>query len=145
MIEDVIDDLAARVKEKNLTIVKKFDNAPHDVLADKDSLRIVLQNIISNAEEYSNSKSLVNISVKKQNADALITVEDFGCGIPADQQYHIFTKLFRATNANNMSTTGSGLGLYVSKALIEQMKGKIWFTSKEGSGTTMFVTVPLKK
>ncbi|HSE29577.1 MAG TPA: ATP-binding protein [Candidatus Saccharimonadales bacterium] len=144
-VDGVIEDLTVRIKEKNLKIIKNFENAPAKVYADKDSLRIILQNLISNAEEYSNENSSIEITVTKQDKHALVKVADKGCGIPADQQYHIFTKLFRATNANNMSTTGSGLGLYISKALIEQMKGKIWFTSKEGVGTTMFITIPLKK
>lgn len=145
LIDNVIDDLAIKIKQKDLKIVKDASEAPKAVYADRDSLRIVLQNLISNAEEYSHDQATIIISIGKQDGLALIKVTDTGVGIPADQQYHIFTKLFRATNANSMSTTGSGLGLYVSKALVEQMGGKIWFTSKENIGTTMFVTVPIKK
>jgi signal transduction histidine kinase len=69
-------------------------------------------------------------------------VRDEGCGIPANQQNKIFTKLFRASNATKVATDGTGLGLYVTKALIERAGGTIWFESTEGKGTTFYALIP---
>lgn len=138
VIDAVLADLNIPIKEKNIKVIKHISDTP-TVKADRDALRIILQNVISNAQEYSYPNSAITITVTKKDKSVLIRVADKGCGIPADQQYHIFAKMFRATNANLMSTTGSGLGLYISKSLAEQMNGKIWFTSTEKIGTTMYV------
>ena len=67
------------------------------------------------------------------------SVSDSGYGIPADQQNKIFTKLFRADNVRAMDAEGTGLGLYIVKSIVEHSGGSIWFTSKEGEGTTFYV------
>lgn len=143
LIDAVLADLGIRIRQKDLKINKQVSDNPI-AMADRDALRIVLQNIISNAAEYSYPSSAITIVVTKKDDHLLIRVADTGCGIPIDQQYHIFTKLFRATNANKLSTTGSGLGLYISKSLVERMNGKIWFTSTENIGTTMHIEIPSK-
>ena len=71
-------------------------------------------------------------------------VQDSGIGIPTDQQDKVFQKLFRADNAREGDTDGTGLGLYLVKLIIEKMGGTIRFESSEGKGTTFFVRLPLR-
>ncbi len=71
-------------------------------------------------------------------------VIDDGIGIPKDKQKRIFEKFFRADNAQKIETEGSGLGLYISKMIIEFSGGKIWFESEENKGTKFYVSIPLK-
>jgi two-component system sensor histidine kinase VicK len=71
-----------------------------------------------------------------------VSVHDTGLGIPADQQERIFTKFFRATNAMRVDTEGSGLGLFISKNIIDAHGGRIWFKSEEGKGTTLSFALP---
>jgi signal transduction histidine kinase len=111
---------------------------------DPNGLHIILQNLVSNAVKYSFKGKTVTIELQQQSQNALICVRDQGCGIPADQQRKIFTKLFRASNAAKIATDGTGLGLYVTKALIERAGGKIWFESQEGSGSTFYAIIPSK-
>jgi signal transduction histidine kinase len=72
-----------------------------------------------------------------------IVIEDTGFGIPKNQQDKIFSKLFRADNVREQDTEGTGLGLYIVKAIIDHSGGNIWFESEENKGTTFYVTLPL--
>ncbi|HEU5187704.1 MAG TPA: HAMP domain-containing sensor histidine kinase, partial [Candidatus Saccharimonadales bacterium] len=145
LVASILADLKAKIDDKQLHILTETSPPPPIAFADRSALQIVLQNIISNAIEFSYEKGTVVITLTNHAEHITIRVADQGCGIPVVQQSHIFTKLFRASNAYKLSTTGSGLGLYISKALTEQMEGKIWFTSHENKGTTMYVTVPTKR
>jgi len=72
-----------------------------------------------------------------------IRVQDWGMGIPRHQQAQIFGRFVRADNAQAAGIRGTGLGLYLARALVEQHGGQLWFTSMEGEGTTFFLTLPL--
>ena|SRR5258708_1424276 len=111
---------------------------------DEEFLWQVLQNVVSNAINYSASESVVsvNITVKKLNVE--FEIQDTGIGIPAKEQHKIFNKFYRAKNAIKFLPQGSGLGLSLAKSLLEVWGGKIWFESKEGRGSSFFFTVPLK-
>ena len=73
-----------------------------------------------------------------------ITIKDHGLGIPEKDQDRVFEKFFRARNVKQMDTDGSGLGLYISRKIMENLGGKITFKSEEGKGTTVVVTLTLK-
>jgi PAS domain S-box-containing protein len=105
----------------------------------------VLTNLLSNAIKYCPSGGPIDVSVINEAASHLIEirVQDRGMGIPRHQQAHIFGRFIRAENAQSAGISGTGLGLYLCKALVEQHEGQIWFTSAEGEGTTFFLTLPL--
>ena len=106
---------------------------------------MVFQNLLTNAIKYTPPKGTIKISIKKNKEDVLVSVSDNGYGIPKKQQENIFTKMFRADNVKLRDTTGTGLGLYIVKSIIEQSaEGNIWFESKENKGTTFYFTIPLK-
>lgn len=73
-----------------------------------------------------------------------VRVADTGCGIPKNQQGKVFTKLFRADNARVIDPDGTGLGLYIAKAIIDRVGGAIWFESEIDKGTTFYVTLPVE-
>ena len=83
------------------------------------------------------------LRISKKDTDILVKVKDTGYGIPKAQQSKIFKKLFRADNVLDKDCDGTGLGLYIVKAVVEQSGGKIWFESEENKGTTFFATIPL--
>jgi len=146
-IEDVIKQIASNeetsLKEKNLDLVLDFPKKLlSPVFIDKEKMGIVMQNFIENSIKYTPSGGKITISIEELKDDVLVKVKDTGVGIPKDQQDRIFTKFFRGENVIRLETEGSGLGLYTVKNIIESHKGKVWFQSDNGEGTTFFFTLP---
>lgn len=149
VIKVCVKEFEQKIREKKLEVSEEYDSAIPKVMADRKLLDIVCQNLLENAVNYTNDGGKIKVSLARKESDILISVTDSGIGIPKSQQAQIFTKLFRADNAREKETNGTGLGLYMSKAIIEQSGGKIWFES-EGKGlpagrqgTTFYITIPL--
>lgn len=109
------------------------------VIADPDKIKQVLINLLSNSIKYASGK-IVNISVKKQKKTCLISVTDHGAGIAKSALPFLFDKSYRV---NPSSGEGLGLGLYITKKIIEAHKGKIWVESTLGKGSKFKFTLPL--
>ncbi|MFH1207733.1 MAG: HAMP domain-containing sensor histidine kinase [Patescibacteria group bacterium] len=114
-------------------------NAPVDVI----KIRQVIENILANAVKYSRGRGQASVSLEKKGGQAVFSCRDTGLGIPKDQQVELFTKFFRAKNIVHRNTKGSGLGLYLSKIIVEAHGGHIMVASQEGQGTTVQFTLPL--
>ena len=142
--DSIIGEIAPQTAMKGITIEKEYDKNVPDIQLDSKLIRIVFQNLLTNAVKYSPDDTIVHIGIKLRKKDVLITVTDEGYGIPQNQQKRIFSKLFRADNARDKETDGTGLGLYIAKSVIEEGGGKIWFESIENKGTTFSCTVPLE-
>ncbi len=142
-VKDVIIEASATAKMKGVSIKLKKTKLPA-VLLDQNLFRQVVQNMISNAVRYSPLKNgVVEVEVKQSKSDFIISVKDNGIGIPKNMQDRIFEKFFRADNAIKKVTEGTGLGLYVSKMIVENSGGSVWFDSQENQGTTFYVKMPL--
>lgn len=152
--DKILQDVSITLKDREIKVIKAYDRNIPDLTIDQRLMRIIFENIISNALKYSPIKSRIKIEIKKQGKDVLIAVSDTGNGIPKDYQEKIFEKLFRVQDNNN-EVRGTGLGLYIVKAAVDQYGGRVWcespspraFRNLEDSvqqkGTTFFVTVPL--
>jgi signal transduction histidine kinase len=105
----------------------------------------VLTNLIGNAIKYSPQGGAITITIREETASQTIqiSVQDRGIGIPRHQQAQIFGRFIRADNAVAWGISGTGLGLYLCRELVEQQMGRLWFESEEGAGSTFFVTLPL--
>jgi len=108
-------------------------------LADQEKVGLVIQNLLENAIKYTPEEGTIQISLGQEKNNILFKIKDSGVGIPQDQQNRIFTKFFRGSNVMRLETDGSGLGLYTAKNIIDAHKGKIWFESQEGQGTTFYL------
>lgn len=103
----------------------------------------VMLNIIGNAMKYSPEGGDVTITLRKLGDRALVTVADRGIGIPAEQLPYVFDKYHRVGRGTTIGVRGSGLGLYVTKTIVEAHGGRIWAESEEGKGTKVMFTMPL--
>jgi signal transduction histidine kinase len=119
----------------------ELPRAPLPVLGNPDRLRQVIGNLLSNAFKYSPQGGVVELAAQFDGDAVRVEVRDTGIGIPAHQQPQIFTKFFRGDVAAS-GITGTGLGLAVSRDIVEAHGGRIGFTSEEGEGTTFFVELP---
>jgi len=142
--ETVLQELSPQIKHKNIIIEKNYDEAIPLINIDRNLMRIIMQNLLSNSVKYTPPGGKITCEIKKEKDNALIKVADTGLGIPLDQQAKIFTKMFRARNASSIKSSGIGLGLYIVKSIISRFGGKIWFESVENKGTTFYAAIPLR-
>jgi signal transduction histidine kinase len=140
--EGILREFKPQIQAQKIDIKKNYGKNLDKVKIDSKLIQVVLQNLISNAIKYTPEKGFIEISANAGKNEILIEVKDSGMGIPAGQQNKIFTNLFRAENAQK-KTTGSGIGLYMIKTLLEQVGGKIRFESEEKKGTTFYVGIPI--
>jgi PAS domain S-box-containing protein len=114
-------------------------------LCDPLRLEQVVSNLVSNAIKYSPDGGLIQMVLRRkgQQGEAILAIRDSGIGIPPNQQADIFGRFVRADNARVLGISGSGLGLYLCRQLLDRQNGRIWFVSAPGRGTTFFLTVPL--
>lgn len=135
----VIEELRGQAEDKKIEIIKKYDNKIIISNIGVKTARIIFQNLLTNAIKYSSEKGKVEISIEKLDTGIHINIKDYGFGIPDKAKQFIFTKLFRADNAKEKEPSGTGLGLYLVKSLLDKSGGKIWFESLEDKGTTFFI------
>ncbi len=128
--------------EDNLDIDYQSKFNEIEIKQDKDMLRNVLTNLLSNAMKYSPSESPITIVAELEESFVKISVQDRGMGIPESEQKYIFTRFFRANNANTIQ--GTGLGLNIVKRYMDLMEGTVEFESQENIGTTFIIKFPLE-
>jgi PAS domain S-box-containing protein len=143
LVERAIKNLSSFAADRKVVIEYK-NNLPagYSLTIDEDKIYQAISNLISNSIKYSKPEGgRSEVITKIKNKELFFSVKDNGVGIPIQNQRHIFEKFFRADNASTSHASGSGLGLYIAKYFVENHKGKIWFESKEGVGTTFSFTV----
>lgn len=145
LLEQTIFEFYGETNKKHIELIflKPYTNVP-EVFCDQEMTRVVFQNLIENAIKYSREGDKVFVSIKynEESKDIEISVRDTGIGIREEDKENIFNKFFRAENAIAKDHIGSGLGLFTTRNIIEQQKGKVWFVSSENEGTTFFVSLP---
>lgn len=146
LLKKVISIFQGELKNKKIELIfNKPESDIPNINCDEEMIMDVLQNLIENSIKYSNNNSVINTSLKyiSSNNVVIISVHDNGIGIDKDDQMKIFNKFFRAPNAIDKESVGSGLGLFTAKSIVEKLGGKIWFESSKESGTTFFVSLPV--
>jgi signal transduction histidine kinase len=113
------------------------------VLADEARVRQVLDNLLSNAIKYSPNGGLIRVGAWQDGTGVTVYVADQGIGIPADEQGRLFDSFYRVDSGLRRQTKGTGLGLYLCKAIVEAHDGRIWVRSELGKGTTVLFVLPV--
>ena len=141
----VLDEVAAIVGEKALRVTATGLEGVPSVTGDPHFAHQVVLNLVSNAVKYTAAGGPVRISLEAEGTTVTWSVRDEGVGIPRDAQARIFEKFYRADNVLALDTEGLGLGLCLSKVVVEQLGGQLWFESTEGHGSTFTFTLPLAR
>ena len=141
--EDCIDELSVELESSGVSLTY-FNYLEEDavVIADAEQLKRVINNIISNSLKYMNKpKGVINIRLRDVGDFIQIEIEDNGKGIAQKDLANIFERFYRTDASRNSSKGGSGIGLSIVKKIMEDHGGQVWATSKEGTGTTMYLAL----
>lgn len=146
-MQELADNLIMEYKPlasaSNVEVIFKLGDDLPKVSSDPSRIKLVMENLLDNAIRYVNEKGKVEIKLSQENNNIRFSVKDNGVGIPEKDKKYIFQKFFRSENVLKYQTKGSGLGLYISKAMIKKAKGKIGFQSEENKGSTFWFTIPI--
>ncbi|MFH1392570.1 MAG: HAMP domain-containing sensor histidine kinase [bacterium] len=148
-LEDLIKETIAgfqkdlMAKQINLEIKQQNKNLPK-VQIDLEKIRLVLQNLLENAIHYTPIKGKIKVCLEQINDNLKVSIKDNGFGVPKEQQTRIFSKFFRGRNVIKKDTSGTGLGLYIAKNIVEAHNGQIGFESEENNGSVFWFELPLR-
>ena len=153
-VDDVIRSTRSQIEEKKQTIEVQFGPELPKIWADRNRLIQIIVNLVSNAHKYTQEGGHIIVSAEKSTnlwdpggarEVVHIWVKDNGIGISPEDQIKIFQKFFRSEDDQARRSPGTGLGLNITRSLIEMMGGKIWFESEFRKGTIFHFTVPVSE
>ncbi|PWU70060.1 cell wall metabolism sensor histidine kinase WalK [Gracilibacillus dipsosauri] len=142
-VENILDRFDMN-KTDVIGIERKFPKEQIKTRIDQDKITQVIDNIMSNAIKYSPEGGKITFQLAKEQNRVKFSIKDQGLGIAREKVDKIFDRFYRVDKARSRELGGTGLGLAISKEIIEAHHGHIWATSKEGQGTTIYFTLPLK-
>lgn len=144
LIEAEVSNWAEKMEERDLSLVTRLDHEPVWVEGDQSRLSRVINNLLKNAHDYTLPGGSVEISLKRKNGRAQVDIKDTGVGISEEDQRYLFTRFYRAIHEEStFEQSGAGLGLYMSKAIVEAHNGKIWMQSTPNHGSTFSFTLSI--
>jgi PAS domain S-box-containing protein len=141
-INDILNELNLQVIQKGLTLERKYQPEGLEINFDKNIFIAIVENLVSNAIQYTPAGGKITVIIKNTEKGILITVTDTGLGIDKNEQDQVFNKFFRAKKATEIYPNGSGLGLYIVKSFAEKTGATIWLESETGKGSAFNVLLP---
>ncbi len=144
-VNEFIKEVIAVVKGISIGHILHFTkNTNKEMYADRQRVIQVLTNLISNAIKYSDKNSKVIVKSAHNKKSIIISIQDFGFGIPKSEQKLIFNRFYRANSAIENNISGIGLGLYVAIQIIKAHQGRMWVKSAADKGSTFYFSIPIK-
>ena len=144
IVGEVVEEYKLVAQNKNIELSFFSPQSGMPLISlDEERMDLALNNLISNAINYTLSGGRVSVSIESAGKDIMVTVKDTGVGIPKGQTDKLFSKFFRASNVVKMQTPGTGLGLFIVRNIIEKHGGKIWVESEENKGSSFIFTLPI--
>ncbi|HEU0000709.1 MAG TPA: ATP-binding protein, partial [Ktedonobacteraceae bacterium] len=143
-LSSLVQKVALRLRVKSPGVTVKLELPAHlpTVMADRDRIEEVLQNLLDNAVKYSPKRRVVTVSCHSTSDEVIVSVSDVGMGIALREQEQIFDRFHRVDNSSTRSTQGAGLGLYICRAIVEAHGGHIWVESVLHQGSTFSFSLP---
>ena len=140
-VRDVVHRHHTAVSDRRFQL--NVPSSPKNVLGDRDRLEQVLGNLLDNAVKYSPDGSEILLSVEDRGEQLVTAIADRGIGIPTDELGQVFERFHRGRQVSSTNYGGLGLGLYITKQIVERHGGTIWVESLEGTGTTFYFSLPV--
>lgn len=145
LIQEILKNFEVQIKNKKIEcIFNKPEKPLLKIKIDLEKITIALVNLIDNAIKYTPQKGKIIIFLEEKDNKIKISIKDTGMGISKEDQQKLFVKFFRSAEALKTETSGSGLGLFIAKNIIEAHKGQIWVESEKEKGTTFYFTLPIE-
>src|SRR5690606_7156605 len=146
-VEEVLDELCQNfvpsIEEKSISFTQNFQHNNMVLCLDREKFDRIIFNLLSNAVKYTDEGGQISVSTYIKNNKFTVSISDTGIGIPKEQHTYIFEHYYRATNAVNSNVVGSGIGLLLTKKLVELHNGKLSFESEAGRGSVFSVSFPI--
>ena len=145
LIHDIIGNYDTISQEKNISITH-LPISSIEMQSDERRIKQVLKNLINNAVDFvEKDKGLITVNAIAENQHVIFSVKDNGVGISEENQKSLFRKFYQIDTSYTREHGGSGLGLTISKGIVEGLGGKIWVESKLGEGTSFYFSIPKKR
>ena len=142
VVRTVTENWRDRMASKELSFDMQLPSEPLWIFADSNQLGWAIEVLLSNAHNYT-EHGAIKVQVFSECDEARLDVTDSGIGIATADQPHLFERFFRASNAINYNVRGVGLGLFITRSIVELHDGRIWVESESGTGSTFSVAIPL--
>lgn len=142
MLQDIISEQQAMITGRRQTIKMHQSSSTGTIVADQPRLRMVAENLISNASKYTPEGGKIDITMERLQNEVRLSVTDTGVGIPQREQAKLFKKFSRLPNELSTKVGGTGLGLYLAKQIIDLHGGRISFQSQVGKGSIFVISLP---
>jgi len=142
--QKLIEEYQTLAKASNVKLVLEQELELSPLIMDSQGVELVLRNLLDNAIRYTQGGGVVKVKLSQKDNKIRCEIKDQGVGIPKGDQKNIFKKFFRSENVMKYQTVGTGLGLFIAQAVIEESKGEIGFWSQENKGTTFWFELPIK-
>jgi len=143
VIDEVVSIMRPQIAQKEQTITVDIPGELPKAWVDRHRLAQILTNLVNNANKYTASGGAIVVHARRNDNMIEIEVKDTGCGISPEDQQKLFSKFFRSADDKVRETAGNGLGLSITKNLVELHGGRIWFESEYRKGTSFCFTVPI--
>ena len=144
LLKDIVEEQQVAFKNKNQICKLEIPDTAICLIGDEQYIRMAIENVVSNATKYTQEGGKIEIILKENTKDMILEINDTGVGVAEEDMHLLFNKFSRIHNDLSSSVSGSGLGLYLVKKVVESHKGSVVFDSKLGVGSKVKITLPKK-
>ena len=145
ILQEIVVSFKNSIPDKDFKVIYKQGNHLPRINADKVAITQVIHNLLDNAFKYSGNSDSIEVYAKSDKKSVIISVKDYGIGIPLEERDKIYSRFYRISNDHTQQVKGSGIGLTIVKQIIESHGGTISLESKVGSGSTFIIKLPILK